>query len=153
MSDATSAEVVGIWKSPVTGEEDEEVGVPDPGTAIIATEAGLLVTRVTAEVDVLSGLSFCWTATHILITWFYVFICNADFIHANTKMHVENDSLNQMLPYLSQPVGSDNACFVMAAGLTLIMMVLFQRLGLGARFVPAVGSPALAPALGSALVW
>lgn len=48
MSAATSAEAVGIYTSVSTGE-------------VVAT--GLLDTRVTADVDVLSGASFCCTAT------------------------------------------------------------------------------------------
>lgn len=60
MSAATSADAVGIWKSPAM---EVEGPLPTPGAAIMATEAGILVTRVTADVDVLSGGSFCWTAT------------------------------------------------------------------------------------------
>lgn len=47
MSAATSAEAVGIYTSVSAGED-------------VAT--GLLDTRVTADVDVLSGVSFCCTA-------------------------------------------------------------------------------------------
>lgn len=56
MSAATSAEAVGICRSPAMGEEEK--AVPEPETAIMATEAGLLVTRVTAEVEMPSGVSF-----------------------------------------------------------------------------------------------
>lgn len=47
MSAATSAEAVGIYTSVSAGED-------------VAT--GLLDTKVTADVDVLSGVSFCCTA-------------------------------------------------------------------------------------------
>lgn len=56
MSAATSAEAVGIYRSVSTGED--EAAVPKLDAAIMA-EAGLLDTRVTADVDVLSGVSFC----------------------------------------------------------------------------------------------
>lgn len=61
MSAATSADAVGIWKSPAM-EDGVEGPLPNPGAAIMATEGGVLVTRVTDDVDVLSGGSFCWTA-------------------------------------------------------------------------------------------
>lgn len=57
MSAATSAEAVGIYRSVATGED--EAAVPKLDAATMATEAGLLDTRVTADVDVLSGVSFC----------------------------------------------------------------------------------------------
>lgn len=57
MSAATSAEAVGIYRSVSTGED--VAAVPKFDAAIIETEAGLLDTRVTADVDVLSGISFC----------------------------------------------------------------------------------------------
>lgn len=57
MSAATSAEAVGIYTSVATGED--EATMPRLDGAIIATEAGVLDTRVTADVDVLSGVSFC----------------------------------------------------------------------------------------------
>lgn len=60
MSAATSADAVGIYKSVAIGEG--EVTVPRLVAAIIALEAGVEDTRVTADVDVLSGGSFCWTA-------------------------------------------------------------------------------------------
>lgn len=57
MSAATSAEAVGIYRSVAT---DEDVAaVPKPVAAVMVTEPGLLDTRVTADVDVLSGVSFC----------------------------------------------------------------------------------------------
>lgn len=57
MSAATSAEAVGIYRSVATGEG--AAAVPKLDAAIMATEAGLLETSVTAEVDVLSRVSFC----------------------------------------------------------------------------------------------
>ena len=57
MSAATSAEAVGIYRSGATGEDVAAVAKLD--AAIMATEAGLLDTRVTADVDVLRGVSFC----------------------------------------------------------------------------------------------
>lgn len=60
MSAATSAEAVGIYTSAAAGEED--AAVPKLDGAIMATDAGLVDTRVTADVDVLSGVSFCCTA-------------------------------------------------------------------------------------------
>lgn len=60
MSAATSAEAVGIYRSVAT--DDDAVAVPKLDAAIMATEAGLLDTRVTVDVDVLSGVSFCCTA-------------------------------------------------------------------------------------------
>lgn len=57
MSAATSAEAVGIYRSVATGEG--AAAVPKLDAAIMATEAGLLDTSVTAEVDVLSRVSFC----------------------------------------------------------------------------------------------
>ena len=57
MSAATSAEAVGMYKSVATG--DAVAAVPKLDAATMATEAGLLDTRVTADVDVLSGVSFC----------------------------------------------------------------------------------------------
>lgn len=53
MSAAASAEAVGIYRSVATGED--VAAVPKLDAAIMATEAGLLDTRVTADVDV----SFC----------------------------------------------------------------------------------------------
>lgn len=61
MSAATSAEAVGMYRSVSMGDEIE--AVPTLDADVMATEAGLLVTRVTADVDVPSGVSFCWTAT------------------------------------------------------------------------------------------
>lgn len=60
MSAATSAEAVGIYRSVSVGED--VATVPKLDAATIATEAGLLDTSVTADVDVLSGASFCCTA-------------------------------------------------------------------------------------------
>lgn len=60
MSAATSAEAVGIYRSVAT--DDEEAAVPRLDVAIMATEAGVLVTRVMADVFVVSGVSFCCTA-------------------------------------------------------------------------------------------
>lgn len=57
MSAATSAEAVGMYRSAATGED--VAAVPKLDAAIMAAEAGLLDTRVTADVDVLSGVSFC----------------------------------------------------------------------------------------------
>ncbi len=57
ISAATSAEAVGIYRSAATG--GDEAAVPKLDAAIMATEAGLVDTRVTADVDVLSGVSFC----------------------------------------------------------------------------------------------
>ena len=57
MSAATSADAVGIYRSVAAGED--VAAVPKLDAAIMATEAGLLDTRVTAAVDVLSGVSFC----------------------------------------------------------------------------------------------
>lgn len=57
MSAATSAEAVGIYRSVSAGED--VAAVPKLDAAIMATEAGLPDTRVTADVDVLSGVSFC----------------------------------------------------------------------------------------------
>lgn len=57
MSAATSAEAVGIYRSVSAG--DDVAAEPALDAAIIATDAGLLDTRVTADVDVLSGVSFC----------------------------------------------------------------------------------------------
>ena len=57
MSAATSAEAVGIYRSVATGKD--EAAVPRLVVAIMATEAGLLDTRVTADVFVPSGVSFC----------------------------------------------------------------------------------------------
>lgn len=59
MSAATSADVVGICKSPGVEVDDEELTV---APAIKAPEAGALVTRVIADVDVLCAESFCCTA-------------------------------------------------------------------------------------------
>lgn len=56
MSAATSADVVGIWKSPGVEVVDEELTVA-PGMTAPAT--GVLVTKVTADEDVLCGESFC----------------------------------------------------------------------------------------------
>lgn len=56
MSAATSAEAVGIHTSVSAGED---------------VAAGLLDTRVTADVDVLSGVSFCCTAITIKQTIFF----------------------------------------------------------------------------------
>lgn len=55
MSAATSADVVGIWKSPAVEVDDEEVTA---GPAMTVPDAGVLVTRVTADEDVLCGESF-----------------------------------------------------------------------------------------------
>lgn len=66
MSAATSAEVVGICRSPAMeddAEEEEEEEELTVTPAIMAADTGVLVTRVTAEVEVLCGESFCWTAT------------------------------------------------------------------------------------------
>lgn len=52
MSAAASAEAVGIYRSVATGDDVAAV-------AIMATADGLPDTRVTADVDVLSGASFC----------------------------------------------------------------------------------------------
>lgn len=60
MSAATSAEAVGIYRSVSVGED--VATVPKLDAATIVTEAGLLDTSVTADVDVLSGASFCCTA-------------------------------------------------------------------------------------------
>lgn len=60
MSAATSADVVGICRSPAKDDEDEELTVTP---AMMAADTGVLVTRVTAEVEVLCGESFCCTAT------------------------------------------------------------------------------------------
>lgn len=57
MSAATSAEAVGIYRSVSAGEH--VAAEPKLDAAITATDAGLLDTRVTADVDVLSGVSFC----------------------------------------------------------------------------------------------
>lgn len=57
MSAATSAEAVGICRSVAPGED--EATVPRLDAAITAAGAGVLDTRVTADVEVLSGLSFC----------------------------------------------------------------------------------------------
>lgn len=56
MSAATSAEVVGTYRSVVS---DGVADVPKLDADITATDAGLLDTRVTAEEDVVSGVSFC----------------------------------------------------------------------------------------------
>lgn len=58
MSAATSAEAVGIYTSVSAGED---------------VAAGLLDTRVTAEVDVLSRVSFCCTALTIKQTILSIF--------------------------------------------------------------------------------
>lgn len=65
ISAATSAEVVGICRSPVMEEEedDDEEEELTVTPAIMAADTGVLVTRVTAEVEVLCGESFCCTAT------------------------------------------------------------------------------------------
>lgn len=55
ISAATSADVVGIWKSPVVDVDDEE-------EELMETDTGVLVTSVTAEVEVVCGESFCCTA-------------------------------------------------------------------------------------------
>ncbi len=61
ISAATSADVVGIWKSPAVDvdEEEEELTV---GPAIMGADTGVLVTSVTVEVEVVCGESFCCTA-------------------------------------------------------------------------------------------
>lgn len=56
MSAATSAEAVGTYRSVVS---DGVADVPKLDVAIMATDAGLLDTRVTAEEEVPSGVSFC----------------------------------------------------------------------------------------------
>lgn len=61
MSAATSADVVGIWKSPVVEVDDEEEELT-VAPAITVADTGVLVTRVTAEVEVVFGVSFCCTA-------------------------------------------------------------------------------------------
>lgn len=61
MSAATSADVVGIWKSPVVEVDDEEEELT-VAPAIMVADTGVLVTKVTAEVEVVCGESFCCTA-------------------------------------------------------------------------------------------
>jgi len=61
MSAATSADVVGIWKSPVVEDDDEEEELT-VAPAITVADTGVLVTRVTEEVEVVCGVSFCCTA-------------------------------------------------------------------------------------------
>lgn len=64
MSAATSADVVGIWKSPVVEVDDEEEELT-VAPVIMVADTGVLVTRVTAEVEVVvvvCGVSFCCTA-------------------------------------------------------------------------------------------
>lgn len=56
ISAATSADTVGMYTSVDPGDDE---GVPKAEAAIMPTEAGLLVTKVTAAVDVLGGTSFC----------------------------------------------------------------------------------------------
>lgn len=63
MSAATSADVVGICRSPVMDDEEDEEEELTVTPAIMAADTGVLVTSVTAEVDVLCGESFCCTAT------------------------------------------------------------------------------------------
>lgn len=63
MSAATSAEVVGICRSPAMEEDEDEEEELTVTPAIMAADTGVLVTRVTAEVEVLCGESFCCTAT------------------------------------------------------------------------------------------
>lgn len=60
MSAATSAEAVGMYKSDSTGEDVAAMLMPEAAT--IATGAGLVDTRVTADVDVPSGASLCCPA-------------------------------------------------------------------------------------------
>lgn len=62
MSAATSAEVVGICRSPPMEDDEDEEEELTVTPAIMAVDTGVLVTRVTAEVDVLCGESFCCTA-------------------------------------------------------------------------------------------
>lgn len=60
MSAATSAEAVGMYVS--VSPSDDVAAVPKLDVAIMAAEPELLETTVTADVDVLNGGSFCWTA-------------------------------------------------------------------------------------------
>lgn len=62
MSAATSAEVVGICRSPAMEDDEDEEEELTVTPAIMAADTGVLVTSVTAEVDVLCGESFCCTA-------------------------------------------------------------------------------------------
>lgn len=64
MSAATSAEAVGIYTSVSAGAE---------------VAAGLVDTRVTADVDVLTGVSFCCTATIIKQTNLSICLEESDF--------------------------------------------------------------------------
>lgn len=57
ISAATSAEAVGMYTSVATGDDVAVVLKLD--AAIMAAEAGLLDTRVTADVVVTGGVSFC----------------------------------------------------------------------------------------------
>lgn len=60
MSAAASAEAVGMYMS--VSPSDDVAAVPKLDVAIMAAEPELLETTVTADVDVLNGRSFCWTA-------------------------------------------------------------------------------------------
>lgn len=63
MSAATSAEVVGICSSPAIDDDEDEDEALTVTPAIMAADTGAPVTRVTPEVEVLCGESFCCTAT------------------------------------------------------------------------------------------
>lgn len=53
MSAATSAEVVGICRSPAMEDDEDEEEELTVTPAIMAADTGVLVTRVTAEVEAL----------------------------------------------------------------------------------------------------
>jgi len=57
MSAATSAEAVGMYVSVAAG--DDVAAVPRLDAATVATDDGLLDTRVMVDVVVPSGVSFC----------------------------------------------------------------------------------------------
>lgn len=97
MSAATSAEAVGIYRSVSTGED--ETAVPKLDAATTATEAGLLETRVTADVEVPSGVSFCCTAriTKISINKQMANSCMTPIINMYTAVFPTFNSLSGLI--------------------------------------------------------
>ncbi len=61
ISAATSADVVGIWKSPAVDVDDKEEEMM-LGPAVMGADTGVLVTSVTVDVEVVCVESFCCTA-------------------------------------------------------------------------------------------